>query len=257
MAGQKMWFVEYSRDASNPTIATDRKVVNTQTLHKLERTRWVKILRKEELKDDIAVKMAEKDEWSAFDSEDAFVKESNVVKAVSQDDMKDTPMTIAGVGSGTPVRWIYSTYGKFLSVYGIKNGISMVFNLTSDYDIRHKLSLLKAQVDVGRCDQDDLAELEERIRTLSGLEPDNTSEPSDDVNKKVQVKESTKAGKVDTVYRDGKPVKVKRRGKFTVSSDAQKAAAENARKYAHTEEAEKKRRKSINARGEGKILGEV
>lgn len=257
MAGQKMWFVEYSRDASNPTVVTDKKVVNTQTLHKLERTKWIKVIRKEELKDDFAVKSAKKDEWSVFDSEDAFVKESNIVGAISQDGMKDTPMTIAGVGSGTPVRWIYSTYGKFLSVYGIKNGISMVFNLTSDYDIRHKLSLLKAQVDIGRCDPDDLAELEERLRTLCGLEPDNTSEPSDDVDSKVQVKESSKAGHVDTVYRDGKPVKVKRRGKFSVSSDAQRAAAENARKFAHTDEAEKKRRKSINARGEGKILGEV
>ena len=52
------------------------------------------------------------------------------------------PMTIAGVGSGMPTRWTYSEYGRFLSVYGIQNRISVTFNLASSDDIEQKLIVI-------------------------------------------------------------------------------------------------------------------
>ena len=165
------------------------------------------------------------------------------------------PMTVSGVGGGCPSRWIYSSYGNFLSVYNISSRVELIFNLNSADDIQRKLRTLYDIRDKGGCNPDDVSELEERIRTLSNIELGGNDDKS--LSGVEEIEESADKGKVVTVYKDGKPVKVTKRGKFKISTDAQRNAAENARKYAHTEEANTKRRKSINARSNGKILGEV
>jgi hypothetical protein len=166
--------------------------------------------------------------------------------------LENIPMTVGAVGFSNPTRWLYSTYGKFLNVYGIHSGINITFNLASVSDIECKLKSLYALRDRDMCSPDDVSELEERLRTLCNLEISSQKPQT-----LAGISESSDKGKVVTVYRDGKPVKVVKRGKCKVSSESQRNAAENARKYAHTDEANKKRRKSINARGDGKILGEV
>lgn len=168
------------------------------------------------------------------------------------DNMENVPMTPSGVGNNPMTKWIYSEYGQFLSVYGIYNKISITFNLNSASDIDNKLKNLRKYRDAGYCSNDDVSELEERLRTLSNFTIRNGTPKS-----QAGISESSERGKVDTVYRDGKAVKVKRRGKCKISTDAQRNAAENARKYAHTDEANKKRRKSISARSDGKILGDL
>ena len=166
---------------------------------------------------------------------------------------KEVPMTLSAVGSGSPVRWTYSTYGNFLNAYNIRCGINLTFNLSSEDDIKHKLMMLYKTRDCGMCSEDDVSELEERIRTLSNFERGGNNPKTLSGISEIGVTES----RVVTVYRDGKPYKVKKREKKSISTDAQRSAAANARKYAHTDEANKKRRKSINARRDGKILGEV
>ena len=84
-------------------------------------------------------------------------------------DLSNTPITPAGVGGGMPTRWIYSEYGRFLSVYGIRNGISLVFNLASANDIETKLQDLYKKRDNGLVDNLDLQELEERLRLMSNI----------------------------------------------------------------------------------------
>ncbi|NLE06325.1 MAG: hypothetical protein GX638_16185 [Crenarchaeota archaeon] len=60
--------------------------------------------------------------------------------------------------------------------------------------------------------------------------------------------EGKEGGTFKVVYRDGKKKIVRVRKKKRPATSAQKAAAAKARKYAHTPEAEKKRRKSMMAR---------
>lgn len=163
----------------------------------------------------------------------------------------EVPMTVAGVGNSSPTKWLYSSYGNFLNVYGIHNRISITFNVSSVCDIENKIKYLENMRDAGYCTQDEVSELKERVSVLSNLSVGGKRPQA------FGVCESSGKGKVDTVYRDGKAVKIKRRGRFKISTEAQRNAAENARKYAHTDEANKKRRKSISARGDGKILGEL
>jgi hypothetical protein len=64
-------------------------------------------------------------------------------------------------------------------------------------------------------------------------------------------------GTVKTVrYRDGKKVIVMRKKKKHPATPAQKQAAANARKYAHTSQADKKRKKSLVARKDAGLIGE-
>lgn len=161
--------------------------------------------------------------------------------------MNNVPTTVAGVGAGGVTRWVYSTYGSFLNIYGIRNHITMTFNTKSVEDVESKVRYLEGLADKGFCNPDDVAEVKERLRTFCNLETGGTRPQVFGVHESEV-----------TVYRDGQPVKVKKRGKQkNPVSDAQKNAAENARKYAHTDEANKKRRKSISARKDGKILGDI
>lgn len=162
----------------------------------------------------------------------------------------EVPMTVAGPGGGGVTRWLYSTYGDFLNVYGIRSHISMTFNTTSASDIESKVKSLETMAAKGFCNPDDVTEVKERLRTLYNLSMGGNNPAVFEVDES--------KGLEITVYRDGKPVKIKKRGKQkTPTSEAQKKAAENARKYAHTDEANKKRRKSISARSDGKVLGEI
>lgn len=166
---------------------------------------------------------------------------------------KDVPMTPSGVGiCGLPTRWTFSAFGNFLSVYGIRNHVSMTFNLKSVYDIENKMKILYKMRDDGCLDNDDLQELEERLRTLS----DVTIYPSGP-RSRVAIEEGKKhkKGQKYYTYTDGKKVEHIARGPMKKVSAEKLRSIENARKYAHTPEADKKRRKSINARGEGKDLG--
>lgn len=84
-------------------------------------------------------------------------------------DLTNTPMTPDGVGGGMPTRWTYSEYGRFLSVYGIRNQVHVVFNLASAEDIKQKLDALYKMRDRGLVDNIDLQELEERLRIMSNI----------------------------------------------------------------------------------------
>jgi hypothetical protein len=161
------------------------------------------------------------------------------------------PTTVAGVGSGGVTRWIYSSYGNFLNIYGIRNHIAITFNTNSVEDIESKINYLECLASKGYCNPDDIEEVKERLKTLCDFSVGGTRPQP------FAVHESSEKDLEVTVYRDGKPVKVKKRGKQQNPTEAQKKAAENARKYAHTDEANKKRRKSISARSDGKILGEI
>ena len=167
----------------------------------------------------------------------------------------DIPITPAGVGfSSSPVRWSYTQQGQYLSVFGIKNHISLTFNLKSASDIEYKLNTLYGMRDRGLLCNDDISELEERLRTYSDLEigglgPQTTAGIRESVKRK--------KGKKYIVYKDGVRKEVVARGSSKESTQAQKDAAENARKYAHTDKANAKRRKSINAKREDKIIDEL
>lgn len=78
------------------------------------------------------------------------------------------PMTVAGVGFGQPARWIYSYLGMGdkLQVYGINNHVSMVFNLNFADEVDQKLSILRDMCREGDIAEEDLMELEERLRTV-------------------------------------------------------------------------------------------
>lgn len=168
---------------------------------------------------------------------------------------KDVPMTPGGVGVygvGLPTRWTFSTYGNFMSVYGIRNHVSMIFNLKNVEDIENKMKVLYKMRDDGCLDNDDLQELEERLRTMSDL-----SKVGNEDYTRVAIEEGKKhrKGQKYYTYSDGKRVEHIARGPMKKVSQEKLRAIENARRYAHTPEADKKRRKSINARGEGKDLG--
>lgn len=77
-----------------------------------------------------------------------------------------TPSGVGVYGVGMPTRWTFSTFGDFLSVYGIRNHISMLFNIKSAEDIENKMRVLYRMRDDGCLDNDDLQELEERLRTM-------------------------------------------------------------------------------------------
>lgn len=165
-----------------------------------------------------------------------------------------TSIMLAGVGAGRPSRWLYSEYGNFLSAFNYVSGIEVVFNLSSVTDIQRKLEYIYQLRDQGKCSIDDVSELEERLRTLSSL-----STSGKDRKSLAGLYESTKRAKGSkyVTYSDGVKKEHIARGSSKKSTDAQKRAAENARKYAWTESARKKRRKSISARGDGKIMKEI
>ena len=168
-------------------------------------------------------------------------------------DLSDVPMTPSGVGGCVgQVRWCYSEYGQFLTASSIRYPFSITFNLEDLEDIDCRIKYLHKAVEDGLLDADDVAELEERVRTLSDFSP-NTRGPMS----MAAIGEGTKhkKGSVYYTYTDGKKVKHIARGKMKLVSMAKKKAALNASKYAHTEEADKKRRKSIKAKREDSALG--
>lgn len=236
----RMFYVEYSRDRNAPKEVTDKKVVDIREFNKLKKLSWINIIHSEELTDDWAVKNAKKDEWSKYDSE---VFESG-----------DYPVALASVGFSRATRWTYTQYNQFLCAYNIKRGIEITFNLEDVENIKNKLNYLYSLRRDGRLSSDDISELEERLRTLSTLEVGGNSNQS-----LAGISESTKhaKGKEYITYTDGIKKKHVARGSSKHSTDAQKKAAENARKYAWTESARKKRRKSISARSDGKIMKEI
>lgn len=145
-------------------------------------------------------------------------------------DLSNTPMTIAGVGGGMPTRWTYSEYGRFLNVYGIRNGISMTFNLASADDIQNKLNQLYRMRDNGMLSNLDLQELEERLRITSNINVyGNGSE------------EQTMAALSEEVKPTTSPSKLAHMRKIQPLS--------------HTEEANAKRRRTLEDKRNAKILG--
>ncbi len=145
-------------------------------------------------------------------------------------DLSTTPMTVAGVGGGMPTRWTFSEYGRFLSVYGIRNGITVTFNLASAEDIEGKLNKLYKMRDNGLLDNIDLQELEERLRVMSNINVyGNGSQNQTSAALQEEVKPTT--------------------------SPAQLAHMRRIQPLSHTDEANAKRRKTIEAKQEAKILG--
>lgn len=175
---------------------------------------------------------------------------------------------LAGVGDGIKRYWLYTEHGNFLSAYGIINKLTINFNLSSEEDIYNKFEKLKQYQKDGVCTENEVTELEEKVRTLSnfvlGGNSTGTNIALGDsissciVPKGVEEGVKYKKDQITTVYRDGKEVKVKHRGsrKGVTSPEVERACAK-AREYAHTPQAEAKRRKSINARRDGKVLGNI
>lgn len=237
---ESKWYVEYSRDDSNPKVVTDKAVFTDKNYKRLQKINWVNIIKASELKDDESIKAAKGKEWSKY---------SDIGGVTISESYEDVPMTVGAVGYNCPTRWLYSVYDRFLNVYNISSGVNLVFNTFSADDVKRKLEILYDLRDNNKCNPDDISELEERLRTMCNFEIASRRPPT--------MAGISEAGKVVTVYRDGKPVQVVKRGKSKVVTDAQRDAAANARQYAHTDEANKKRRKSISARSDGKILGEI
>ena len=154
------------------------------------------------------------------------------------------PMTPAGVGGGMPTRWIYSTYGRFLSVYGVRNKVSVTFNTASSDDIKNKLSSLYKMRDNGIVDNIDLQELEERLRTMSNVNiyGNGSTEPSQVAISEPETSDEIKEQKLEE---EVKPT----------TSQAQLDHLEKIRPLAHTDEANEKRRKTIEAKKVEKLLG--
>ena len=156
----------------------------------------------------------------------------------------DTPMYVAGVGGGQPVRWLYTDFGQFLNVWGKNNNVDITFNLKSQEDIDTKLNILREMVRKGLLAKDDLAELEERVRMLSNFScGGNGSHTS-----AATISEAHAKGVKYKVYQDGQLVEKVGRGKRKFVSKAMIKALAEARKRAHSEEANAKRRKSIEAK---------
>lgn len=82
---------------------------------------------------------------------------------------KDIPITPSGVGGGLSTRWLYSEYGTILSAFHIVTGMTYTFNLSSKDDIELKLKSLYHKRDLGYISNDDVSELEERLRTANSL----------------------------------------------------------------------------------------
>lgn len=169
-------------------------------------------------------------------------------------DYRDVPMTPSGVGFGTPTRWTFTQYGDLLSVYGIRNHITMTFNLKSPDDIQNKLRILYGLRDANPMLHDDIQELEERLRLYSDLSIGGYGDQTLAGIRESAHKKPKKGEKV-TKYEDGQKKVIIARGPRKVVSQAQEDAIARARQFAHTPEAETKRRKSISARGDDKVMG--
>ena len=169
-------------------------------------------------------------------------------------DFKDVPMTPSGVGFGTPTRWTFTQYGDILSVYGIRNHITMTFNLKSADDIQNKLRVLYELRDANPMLQDDIQELEERLRLYSDLSIGGYSDQTVSGIREGAHKKHKK-GEVYIKQEGTQTRKVVARGPRKVVSAAQEEAIANARQYAHTSEADAKRRKTMSAKSDNKVLG--
>jgi hypothetical protein len=145
--------------------------------------------------------------------------------------LKGVPMTPDGVGCcGMPTRWTYSEYGRFLSVYGIRNRIHVIFNLASSDDIEGKLNQLYKMRDNGLVDNIDLQELEERLRTMSNVHFYGNG---------------SMAQTMAALEEEAKPT----------TSQKQLDHLERIRPLAHTDEANAKRRKTREDKKINKLLG--
>lgn len=167
-------------------------------------------------------------------------------------EFKDAPIMLGGVGGGEPVRWIYGQYGNYLSVYGINNHISMVFNLNSADDIKHKLKELYELRDNNVIDNVDLQELEERLRLYSTLEIGGNAPRS-----KAGIQESVahKKGSIYYTYDEsGQKVEHVGKGKRKVVTEKQKKASKENIKLANTPESISKRVKSRNRNKQFSII---
>ena len=153
---------------------------------------------------------------------------------------------VSGIGSGRMHAWSTSVYGDIFSACSIYSGTNVVLNLKSIEDIKSKMDDLERLCASGGCYKFELDELKEIIRLQGSLAAGGNSDQTH-----VGIGEAVK-----TVYKDGIPYKIEKRKKV-LATEAQKRAADNARKFAHSPLAEEKRRKSISARRDGKILGEV
>lgn len=140
---------------------------------------------------------------------------------------KDIPIAPSGVGGGGNTRWLYSEYGCMLSAFHVRSGLSVTFNLSSSDDIDSKLSTLYKKREIGIISNDDISELEERVRTANSLVACG--------------RERSKAALAE----ECKPT----------TSQKQIDHLREIQHLTHTEEANKKRRKTIAAKQDDKILG--
>lgn len=186
------------------------------------------------------------------------------------------PITVAGVGGKRmsnvpgPTRWNYQQFGDMLTAFNARSPIIVTFNLNSENNIKQTMITVYKYRDQGLIDNIDLQELEERVRTLSSLcmggnsvdsnialdeisfrplgesyDIDNESESVEDLEDLIE--ETKTKGKKYVVYNNGKRRIVTARGKKKVTKAVLNSIS-NARRYAHTPEADKKRSRSMKAR---------
>lgn len=140
---------------------------------------------------------------------------------------KDIPIAPAGVGGGGNTRWLYSEYGCILNVFHVRSGIAVTFNLGSADDINCKLNSLYKKRELGIISNDDISELEERVRTANSLSACGRERSNSALAE--ECKATTSQKQIDHM-RDIQPL-------------------------THTKEANEKRRKTIAAKRDAKILG--
>lgn len=117
-------------------------------------------------------------------------------------------------------------------------------------DIKRCEEMLKGLENYKKCGvlkEEEFVEIRDRVISLSNLAVGG--------KERIDIVSVDEAAKV--VFRDGKRVVINTRKRKVVPTQAQVNAAINASKYAHTAEAEEKRRKSLNARREAKLFGDV
>lgn len=154
-------------------------------------------------------------------------------------DLSNQPMTPSGVGGGMPTRWVWSEYGRFLNAYGIRNGFNVTFNLSSAYDIKNKLAYLYDQRDKGLINSDDLQELEERLRTVSDFVIGGNDNQSGAAIEEIE-------------YDDMANEAVK-----PSTSEKQLKHLEEIRPLAHSDEANEKRKKTLNEKRARKLINVI
>lgn len=204
-----------------------------------------------------------------------------VITLVAPDDITPANPTLGAVPSKVSVpHWMisFSTgfYGSSLNMltatYISYPFATYFFNLSDIDSIQKTFEKMdevvnKMPTDIQAKIKDDYSLLKQQVRLLANMS--NTPEKVDvtenvgfvctrlENGDVVLESKKEKAGKKKTIYTNGKRKVIITRKKYNPSSAAQKAAALNASRFAHTPAADKKRRKSMMARRDDRVIAKA